>query len=377
MPIVPSGAPTVLRADAALLPGTGAPELSGPVEVTLEGGLVREVRPGPAGGDGTVLAPGFVDLQVNGMDDVDVAVADGPDWERLDDLLAATGVTAWLPTLVSQRLERYGPALERIAAARDRGGPGPSVLGAHLEGPFLGDRTGAHDPRAVIPIDRAWLDQLPDVVALVTLGAEQHAALEAIASLARRGVVVSIGHSGASAERASEAFDAGASMVTHLFNAMAPLHQREPGVAGAALADDRVAAGLVADLVHVHPALVRTAFRAKGAHRIALVTDAVAWRAGHLAVARVTLVDGAPRLADGTIAGSALTMDAAVRNTVDAAGVPLADALTAASTTPADLLGDASRGRIVPGARADLVVLERDDLAVRRTLVGGEVAWER
>ena len=357
--------------------GAGPPELSGPVEVTVEDGLVRDVRPGRSGGDATVLAPGFVDLQVNGVDDVDVAVAAGADWARLDGLLAATGVTAWLPTLVSQRLERYGPALARIAAARDRRGPHPAVLGAHLEGPFLGDRTGAHDPRAVIPIDQAWLDDLPDVVALVTLGAEQHAALDAIASLTRRGVVVSIGHSGAPADRATEAFDAGATMVTHLFNAMAPLHQREPGVAGAALADDRVVAGLVADLVHVHPALVRTAFRTKGAHRIALVTDAVAWRAGHLAAARVTLADGAPRLADGTIAGSALTMDVAVRNVVESAGVPLADALTAASTTPADLLGDRSRGRIAVGARADLVVLGRDDLAVRRTLVGGEVAWER
>ena len=374
---MPPGAPTVLRADAALLPGAGRPELSGPVAITVSDGVIEDVSPTSSPGDGTVVAPGFVDLQVNGMDDVDVAVADGADWDRLDALLAATGVTAWLPTLVTQPLDRYRARLGRIAAARARSGARPAVLGAHLEGPFLGDRTGAHDTRSVIPLDERWLADLPDVVRLVTLGAEQPAALDAIAALAARSVVVSIGHSGASAQRATAAFDAGASMVTHLFNAMGPLHQREPGVAGAALADDRVVAGLIADLVHVHPALLRTAFRTKGADRIALVTDAVAWRAGHLAASRVALVDGAPRLADGTIAGSALTMDVAVRNVVEAAGVPLADALTAASTTPAHVLGDRTRGRIQAGARGDLVVLDQDDLSLRRTLVAGEVAWER
>ncbi|HAS11271.1 MAG TPA: N-acetylglucosamine-6-phosphate deacetylase, partial [Acidimicrobiaceae bacterium] len=252
----------------------------------------------------------------------------------------------------------------------------PTVLGAHLEGPFLGQHTGAHDPRRVVPIDLEWLGALPDIVALVTIGAEQHDAVAATEALAARGTVVSLGHSGATAARADEVFDAGATMVTHLFNAMGPLHQREPGVAGAALADERVVAGLIADLVHVHPALLRTAFRTKGADRIALVTDAVAWRAGHLAAADVTLVDGAPRLADGTIAGSALAMDVAVRNVAEAAGVPLADALTAASTTPADVLGDRSRGRIEVGARADLVLLDRDALTLRRTIIRGEVAWE-
>jgi len=373
---VPSATPTTVRAAAALLPGRAAGELAGPTEIEVRDGRIVDVRPGSDPGDGSVVAPGFVDLQVNGVDDVDVAIAEGTNWDRLDELLAATGVTAWLPTLVTQRLERYGPALERIAAAGARGGPRPTVLGAHLEGPFLGQHTGAHDPRRVVPIDLEWLGALPDIVALVTIGAEQHDAVAATEALAARGTVVSIGHSGATAARADEVFDAGATMVTHLFNAMGPLHQREPGVAGAALADERVVAGLIADLVHVHPALLRTAFRTKGADRIALVTDAVAWRAGHLAAADVTLVDGAPRLADGTIAGSALAMDVAVRNVAEAAGVPLADALTAASTTPADVLGDRSRGRIEVGARADLVLLDRDALTLRRTIIRGEVAWE-
>lgn len=363
---------TEVRAAGALLPSG----LVGPVSVTVAEGRIEAVRPADDPGDGSLLVPGFVDLQVNGVADVDVAVAAGADWERLDDLLAATGTTAWLPTLVSQPLPRYEAPLGRIAAAAGRGGARPAVLGAHLEGPFLGDRPGAHDRRAVVDVDRSWLEQLPDVVRLVTLGPEQPAAPAAVRALADRGVLVSLGHSGADVATTTRAIDAGARMVTHLFNAMAPLHHRAPGIAGAALADDRVVAGLIVDLVHVHPALVRTAFRAKGAAGIALVTDAVAWRAGHLTELDIALVDGAPRLPDGTIAGSALSMDAAVRNVVDAAGVPLADALTAASTTPADLLGDATRGRIQAGARADLVLLDRDELAVRRTLVAGRAAWE-
>lgn len=370
---MPDRSLTLVRAGSALVDGA----VRGPVEVEVAGGRIAAVRPGPDPADGSLLAPGFVDLQVNGVDDIDVARAGGDDWDRLDDLLAATGVTAWLPTLVTRPLDRYEAPLRRIAEARDRPGPRPAVLGAHLEGPFLGERPGAHDRSSIVAPDLAWLRALPGVVALVTLAPEAPGALEAVRELTRRGVVVSLGHSGADVATTTAAIDAGAGMVTHLFNAMAPIHQREPGIAGAALADERVVAGLVADLVHVHPALLRTAVRAKGAGRIALVTDAVAWRAGHLAALEVALVDGAPRLADGTIAGSALTMDGAVRNLVDAARIPVADALVAASTTPADVLGAHDWGRIEAGARADLVVLGADDLAVRRTVVAGSTVWER
>lgn len=369
---MPGRSPTLIRAGSALVAGA----LHGAVEVEVADGRIAAVRPGADPGDGSLLAPGFIDLQVNGVDDVDVARARDADWDRLDDLLAATGVTAWLPTLVTRPLDRYASPLGRIAEARDRAGPRPAVLGAHLEGPFLGERPGAHDRSSIVAPDLAWLGALPDVVALVTLAPEAAAAVEAVRVLIGRGIVVSLGHSGADVATTTAAIDAGARMATHLFNAMAPLHQREPGIAGAALADDRVVVGLVADLVHVHPALLRTAMRAKGAERVALVTDAVAWRAGHLAALEVALVDGAPRLADGTIAGSALSMDQAVRNLVDAAGVPRADALVSATTTPADVLGASDRGRIEVGARADLVVLGEDDLAVRRTLVSGHTVWE-
>ncbi len=343
--------------------------------VRIEDGRIVEIGAASASPPPRVVAPGFVDLQVNGVDDVDCATADGDDWARIGAVLAASGVTAWLPTLVSQPLPRYDDALRRIETARHRS-DGPVVLGAHLEGPFLGGRPGAHRRDAILDVDLDWLRQLPDTVRLVTLAPEQLDAVAAIALLVERGVVVSLGHSSADLDTTSAAIDAGASMVTHLFNGMTPLHHRTPGIAGAGLVDDRVVAGLIADLVHVHPAMIATAFRTKTADRIALVTDAIAWRAGRLGRSEVAIVEGAPRLPDGTLAGSALTMDQAIRNVVDAASVPPVDAVRAATSTPARLLGDDHRGRIAVGARADLVVLDTD-LAVRRTIVAGVTVFER
>jgi N-acetylglucosamine-6-phosphate deacetylase len=181
---------------------------------------------------------------------------------------------------------------------------------------------------------------------------------------------VSLGHSAASLAEVLACIDAGARMITHLFNGMPALHHREPGMVGAALTDDRVVAGLIADLVHVHPTAIDIAFRAKPG-RIALVTDAVAWRSAR--IGRIEIVhDGtAPRLPDGTLAGSSLTMDAAVRNVVGEAHVPLEAALLAASTTPAAMLGLDDRGTVAPGKRADLVALDRSDLRMRGVWFGG------
>ncbi len=360
---------SVVSAASACLPG-GAER----AQIRIEDGRIAAVEAATAPAD-VIVAPGFVDLQVNGIDDIDCRHADGSDWARLGTLLAATGVTAWLPTIVSQPLDRYGRCLERIEQARARR-DGPVVLGAHLEGPFLGTRPGAHQAEAIVDVDLDWLARLPPTVRLVTIAPEQPEVADAIAILVGKGILVSLGHSGASFETARTAIDAGARMVTHLFNGMSPLHHRRPGLAGAALADDRVAVGLIADLVHVHPALVSTAFRTKGSDAVALVTDAVAWRSAQFGRSALVVEDGAPRLPDGTLAGSSLTMDQAIRNVVDAAGISPTDAVRAASGTPAALLGDPTRGRIAVGARADLVVLDADDLSVRRTIVAGEPIFE-
>lgn len=337
--------------------------------VTVDGGTIVAVEPARGPVPDRIVAPGFVDLQVNGIDDVDCATAAGDDWQRLDDLLLAQGVTTWCPTLVTAPLDRYAAPLGRIGEAMHRPGARPAIAGVHLEGPFLGGATGAHRPDLVVPIDLDWLAGLPDHVAMVTLGAEQPAATAAIELLRRRGVLVSIGHTTAGHDEVTAALDAGASMATHLFNAMSGLHHRQPGVAASILTDPRAAASMIADGVHVHPRMLLLAATVLGPDRTVLVTDAVAWRAGRVGAVGIRLVDGTPRLPDGTLAGSAVTMDGSIR-VCAAAGVPLAHALGAASTVPARLLGLRDRGAIEPGRRADLVVLT-PELTVEATFVGG------
>jgi N-acetylglucosamine-6-phosphate deacetylase len=358
---------TVLRAARAATPSG----MIGPVEIVVDDGLIVAVHETRGSAGDTTLVPGFVDLQVNGIDDIDVASAADDDWDRLDALLVAQGTTTWCPTLVTAPMHRYAGALDRIAAAAARSGPRPAIAGVHLEGPFLGGAPGAHTASLVQPIDLAWLAALPAIVRVLTLGAEPDGALEAVALLAGRDVLVSIGHSRASFDQVTAAIEAGALLVTHLFNGMNALHHRTPGVPGAALTDDRVAVSLIADGVHVHPAMLRLAFAAKPAHQVVIVTDAVAWRSGTAGPVRIAMRDGAPRLADGTLAGSAVTMDDSIRRVVRVCGVDLGRVVRAASTNPARLLGLADRGTIEVGRRADLVELD-DDLRVRATWIGGQ-----
>jgi N-acetylglucosamine-6-phosphate deacetylase len=353
----------------------------GPAAVVVDGELIIGVERVTGPVPDRTIVPGFVDLQVNGIDAVDVATADGASWDVLDAALLAQGVTTWCPTLVTAPLDAFAAPLARIAAragapSRDGGQPRPQVAGAHLEGPFLGGAPGAHPPGLIRPPDLAWLAALPDIVRVVTLAPEQPGAVDAITLLTERGVVVSLGHSTATFEQATAAIDAGATLVTHCFNGMGPLHHREPGLVGAALSDPRVAACVIADLVHLHPAAITTVLRAKGAQRAVLVTDAVAWRAGSVGQAVRMSLDAddprgaAPRLADGTLAGSALTMDQAIRNVVRRCGASLADAVAAASTVPAQVLGLHDRGAIEGGRRGDLVALG-PGLDVESVWVGG------
>ena len=364
----------LIRASAVVTPNGVIDR--GEVEVGDDGRILA-VRPAPPAAvvPDRVLLPGFVDLQVNGMGEIDCAGARTPEhWDRLDEQLIATGVTSWCPTLVTAPLAAYPDRIAAIATAMSRpSAPGrPTVVGAHLEGPFLGGAPGAHPRDWLQPLDLAWLAALPlgTTVRVVTLAPELPEAGAAIRLLSERGVLVAIGHSTASFEAATAAAAAGARLVTHLFNGMGPLHHREPGLVGAALADDRLVPSLIADGVHVDPAALRIAARAKGPGGWILVTDAIGWASGRIAERAVTVVDGAPRLPDGTLAGSALTMDAAVRRMVVECEIPLPDVAAAAATTPARLLGLADRGAITPGHRADLVALTPfPDLAVERVWI--------
>ena len=330
---------------------------AGPTRVHLEGGHISHLEPLASTSSERTLAPGFVDLQVNGIDDIDVASARDADWDRLDELLLAQGVTTWCPTLVTMPLPRYETPLARIAEAMNRPSPGrPTIAGVHLEGPFLGRAPGAHPTELIVAPDMGWLARLPAHVVMMTIAPEQPGALDAIRMLVESGRLVSIGHTQCSEAEFDAAVDAGARLATHLFNGMSGVHHRSPGVAVFALTDQRISASLIADFVHVHPRVLGLAANSLGPDRTVLVTDAVAWRAGTAGTIGIEYADGAPRLPNGTLAGSALAMITAVQNLVDA-GVPLEDALTAASTNPAHLLNLTHVGRIAPGMRADLVAL--------------------
>jgi N-acetylglucosamine-6-phosphate deacetylase len=327
---------------------------------------------------GLLVAPGLVDLQCNGAGGIDLSSEPERLWE-VAAFLPRWGVTSWLPTIVTGPPEIRARALAALGA-----GPPTSIdarrcatpLGLHLEGPFLSsERRGAHRPEFLAAPDPAVVEaegwSAGNGVAMVTLAPELTGARAVVVELVARGTVVSAGHSSATAAQATAAIDAGVSYVTHLFNGMAPLHHREPGLAGVALTDPRVRVGLIADGVHVHPTAVALAARALGP-RLSLVTDAVAAMGGPGDVGAGTGV----RLADGTLAGSTMSLDRAVRNLGTWADLSLAAALAAASATAADVLGLADRGWVAPGAVGDLVLLDRSG-EVMVTVIGGRVAFDR
>jgi N-acetylglucosamine-6-phosphate deacetylase len=287
-----------------------------------------------------------------------------------------------LPTLISSPPERY----EGFFAALERGAAeeGARVLGAHLEGPFLApERKGAHDPANLRPVDLGFLRELlrSGKVRLMTLAPELENSLEAIELLLEEGAVASVGHTEATYEEVARAADAGLRLGTHLYNAMRPLAHREPGTVGALLTQDRIRTGIIADGVHVHEAAIRLAHRAKGSEGLVLVTDAMEAAGMHpgdyeLGGRKVRLEDGAVRLPDGTLAGSALTMDEAVRNAVRFLGVSLAHAVRMAAETPAAALTLDGKGRIAVGCDADFVLLDEEG-TVLQTIVSGRTVYER
>ncbi len=305
---------------------------------------------------GAFLAPGFIDLQVNGGGGV--LLNDEPTADGLRAIARAHrryGTTGCLPTLISDTREVVGAAVAaaRTAAGRD------GVLGLHVEGPFISPkRPGVHRPDRVAKPEPGDLERLCELAgagrSLVTLAPECVPA-GFLRALAAAGVRVSIGHSEATAAQVMRAVDDGATGVTHLFNAMPPLSARAPGIIGAALADARLTAGLIVDGLHVDPVSVRAAFAAKGVDGIALVTDAMPTIGAsldrfELMGRTIKLVDGRLTSEDGTLAGAHLDMGSAVRNAVTLAQVPLEGALRAASLTPARFLGlEHERGN--PGAR--------------------------
>jgi N-acetylglucosamine-6-phosphate deacetylase len=354
-----------LGVEAALIDG----ELI-PGDISIEDGRIDAV--GLSNGGSGIAAPGFVDLQVNGFAGVDLMAADRDGYARVGEALLETGTTAFQPTFVTAPEEAHTEALR----AMPENGIGPRVIGAHLEGPFLSPkRLGVHDSSGLASPDIALLRRLLDAgtVSQVTLAPELPGAFELIDELVARGIAVSAGHTDATAAEAHLAFDRGVRTVTHLFNAMRHSTPRDPSIALAALARADVIVQVIVDLHHVASDTVMVAWQA-ARHRFALVTDA-APAAGMgdgefiLGGRRIEAADGVVRGPEGQLAGSALTMIDAVRN-LHGLGIALGDALRAASEVPARVVRRPDLGRLVPGAPADVVILD-DRLEVRRVLVDG------
>jgi N-acetylglucosamine-6-phosphate deacetylase len=358
-----------------------------PGAVVVEGDHIVRILRGPVpDGDlpgqvieGAIVSPGLIDLQVNGG--FGHEVADDP--RALDALSAAllpSGVTTYLPTVVTAAEAFYPKAFAAFRAADKRAGAVPA--GLHLEGPFLSPaKKGAHQLKYIEAASDAlferWLEN--NDIALVTLAPEREGANARIRALVERGIVVSLGHTNATYEEFIAGVDAGATKATHLFNAMTAIHHRAPGAMVATMTDGRVTSGIIPDGVHSHPATVRLALMAKGYDRVLIVTDMMS-AAGlgpgtyGLGGQQVTVDETSARLADGTLAGSILTMDQAIRNLVAWTDASIAQALHMCTAVPARLMGWNRKGQLRAGHDADITVFD-DQLQVMHTIVGGEVRF--
>jgi N-acetylglucosamine-6-phosphate deacetylase len=368
-----------------------APEPQGHVAIAVEDGRITALTsispeaPMPAGalgGPGATITPGLVDIQVNGAFGQDLSDPTA-DVAAVCAGLPRFGVTAYLACMITSPVERYGPSLDHLAGAMRASSPGARLLGVHLEGPFLSPRrAGTHTPEWLIAPSAAlmetWLERA--AVRLVTLAPELPGAIDLIRELAARGVIVAIGHTDATWDEAAAAAAAGARLGTHLFNAMRPLHHREPGAVGFLLASD-LSVSVVAEEHHVDNRILGLVGRLKSPDRLVVVTDALAGLGmppGRFELAGVDIVsDGAiGRRTDGTLSGSVGGLDRSISVLIEA-GLSAEDAIRAATINPARLLGlEATTGRVAVGRVADLVVFEAD-WTVDTTIVGGRVAYRR
>jgi N-acetylglucosamine-6-phosphate deacetylase len=362
--------------------------------VSVDNGVVVKVasrdslEPAPskaaADFDHCTMVPGFFDIHVHGGVNCDVMRGSADEMTKFEIFLARHGVTSYFPTTVTAAQDATLSALERLAdrieAAEKNAAGGARPLGIHLEGPFLSHaRRGVHPPVDLVEPSIAAFDKLWQAarghVRMLTIAPELNGAEEVIAEATKRGVCVSIGHSDANLEQARRGVKAGARHATHTFNAMRPLDHRAPGILGEVLTNNQLSADVIADGIHVDPAVVDLLFRTKGMENFVLITDAISATGmpdgGYqLGTLEVELKDGRCTR-DGNLAGSALTMDRAVRNVMKFAGLDLQQAVRAASMNPAKVVG-IKKGTIEPGADADFVVLTATG-EVRATIVRGLV----
>jgi|SRR5579863_364418 len=363
--------------------------------VLLDGGQIAQIssqteRPLPQGvqridfGD-SILAPGYVDIHIHGGAGHDVMESDPAALPAVEQLLAKHGVTTYLPTTVTASGDHILAALDRLATAIEIAERSPShgrraqPVGIHLEGPFISfERRGVHPPQDLLPptlpvFERFW-QASRGRIRMMTIAPELEGARAVIAEAVRCGVCVSLGHSDSKLHDTRSAIEAGARHATHTFNAMRPLGHREPGIVAAVLTDPRISADIIADGIHLDPTIVELFLKQKGAERAVLITDATAatgmpdgrYRLGWFEVE----VKNGMCTADGTLAGSVLTMDRAVRNITKFAGWELQQSLRLATLNPSRVVGLSNRGRLEAGCDADIVVLSPGG-EVRTTFIRG------
>ncbi|MFB9991112.1 N-acetylglucosamine-6-phosphate deacetylase [Deinococcus oregonensis] len=334
-------------------------------------------------GRGQVLIPGMIDVHIHGANGHDMMDGTRSSIEEVSRACAATGCTSFLVTSVSSTLEDLLRLIDRVQEVVGHE-PGARVAGIHAEGPYLnaarkGMQNEAFLRHPSLSEMQQVLQHAGSLLKMVTLAPELPGGLALTRHLKAQGVIVAVAHSDATYEEALAAFREGASHVTHCFNGMRPIHHRDPGLIVAAFEQRHVSVQAIVDQVHLHPAIVRLMHRIKGPERMVLITDALQAMGlgdgdyvfgGHA----VTVREGVARLADGTLASSTVTMNEALRNTVEL-GIPLADAVMMASTTPADLLNLPHKGRIAVGADADLVLLN-DQYQVVWTMIGGQIVFD-
>jgi N-acetylglucosamine-6-phosphate deacetylase len=324
---------------------------------------------------GAYILPGMIDIHTHGALGWDVMDGDPRGIREMSSFLASRGVTSFCPTTMTMPLEVIQKALEAVRECRREGVPGASILGVHLEGPFISPLyKGAQNPEDILDPSVAWVLERKEDIRIVTYAPEKDPRGVFCSSLAKEGIRLSLGHTGASYEDVFRAQEYGASSASHLFNGMPPIHHRDPGVVEGVLKSS-LYAELIADGVHVHPAFFDLVVRMKSSEKVILVSDAM--RATGLGEGqydfggqKVRVSRGEARLADGTLAGSVLTLDQAFRNVYYAAGLSLPQMARLTATNAANMLGLSHKGRIVRGALADLVLLDAS-LEVERTLVEG------
>ena len=391
----------ILSGAHVVLPG----RVESPASIAIEGSRILDVSTGtrPGGEDlsGHLVLPGFIDVHVHGLHGIDAMDGEGA-VTAIAELMPRFGVTSFCPTSIACPPADLRRLLAAVHRARTSATVGARVLPAHLESNFINPEYKGAQPAWCLrsPLERSAPASNPtgegtftgreilDVIAsaradvgILTIAPELEGALDLIAELVQHGHRVSLGHSGATFEQAVAGIEAGATQATHLFNRMPPLAHRSPGLAGAVLGRDELAAEVICDGVHVHPAVVRMALGAKRAERMMVITDGTAGagmpRGAESSIGgrRITVGDAA-YLEDGTIAGSVLTMDQAFRFLVERVGASVADAAMTCATTPAREMGLNDSGMVAAGAVADLVILDRA-LQVSRTYIGGRLAYSR